>query len=280
MEKIKIHLNTLIVGLIAGLGIVIMQACTEEEGTSFTEAETSGYESAEMLEQSFDVVEAITTAGIEYAESENSGRTTVDGEIVCAKLTLSGTVEDGRLEINFGQEGCEGPDGRIRRGTVVIEWMGKRFESGSQIFTVLKDFSIDDLKLEGTRKVTNTSESQASPVFDIKVTNGKVTWADSTYATWNAQRTQSWTIENNKITLSITGSAEGMTRASNEYTTNITEPLILESSCLAQRNYLPSKGKKMITLKAINNINVDYGDGTCDQIITVSVGKNSKEVHF
>lgn len=279
MNTIKTHLNTIIISLIVS-GTVLLNACTDEGETSFTEAETSGYESAETLEESFDVIEAITIAGIEYAESEHSGRTTVDAEIVCAKLTLSGTIEDGRLEINFGNQGCEGPDGRIRKGTVIIEWMGKRFQKGSKITTLLKDFHIGDYKLEGTRLVTNVSESLTNPVFDIEVTNGKLTWADSTYATWQAARTQNWTIENDKVTLSITGSTNGLTKAGSEYTTEITEPLIIESSCLAQRNYLPSKGNKLISLKNANDVNVNYGDGTCDQVFTVSIGTYSKEVHF
>ena len=156
---------------------IFFMACEEgdESNINFEEDETSAYEAEESIENLFDVVESITNSAIKHSELNSGGRVaeSTDPELACAEVGFNGTRESGRLLINFG-DGCQGPDGKVRKGIIVVEYEGHWLTTGSKIWTVFKDFYIDDIKVEGVRKMTNTSLDLESLVYTVEITDGKV----------------------------------------------------------------------------------------------------------
>ncbi|MFV1976087.1 MAG: hypothetical protein ACC651_10080, partial [Candidatus Scalindua sp.] len=250
-------------------------------GVNFNEEEKSAYEAEESVENLFDVIESITNSAIKVSESNSGGRVAEinDPELACATVDFTGTRQSGRVEINFG-DGCEGPDGKIRKGIIVVEYDGHWLVNDSKIYTVLKNFYVDDVKIEGTRILTNVSVDLEALVYTVEIINGKVIWPDETFLTRESDRTHTWIFGNglDDFELHVEGEALGKTRLGVEYTSKTIEPLIFKSSCRGNTIYLPVSGVKTITIPERPVITVNYGLGDCDNKFEISIGEGSKEV--
>ena len=262
---------------------LFFMACEEdiESNVNFDEDETSAYEAEESVETLFDVVESITNSAIKHSELNSGGRVAenTDPELACAQVGFTGTRESGRLEINFG-DGCEGPDGKVRKGIIVVEYEGHWLAAGSKIWTVLENFYVGDVKIEGTRIMTNVSLDLEALVFTVEIREGKVTWPDGTFLTRASERTHTLIFGDSldDFELKVEGRASGRTRLGVEYTSETVEPLVFKSSCRGNTIYLPASGIKTITIPEKPVITVNYGAGDCDNKFMISIGEGSKEV--
>lgn len=253
----------------------------DEIPVNFEEDETSVYEAEESVEELFDVLESITNSAIKLSDGNSGGRVleTTDPELECATVGFTGNLQEGRVEINFG-DGCQGPDGKIRKGKIVVEYEGNWLASGSKIYTILTDFYVDDIKIQGTRIMKNVSEVSGTLVYTVGIMEGKVKWPDGTYMTRASERTHTLTFGDalSDFELQVEGEASGITRLGLEYVSKTVEPLVFKSSCRGNTIYLPVSGIKTITIPEKPEISVNYGEGECDNKFRVTIGEGSKEV--
>ena len=208
------------------------------------------------------------------------GRTAASQSVLdCATVTLGGTKSSGVLDIDFG-DGCTAIDGRVWKGKISLKYTGRRFVEGSYVTTTFTNFYIDGFKIEGNVKSTTVSANLQQAVFNVVVTNGKLIWPDESFATWNAERTHTWSITDNGLSLSVEGNASGVNVFGNEYATEITQALIFKSECIPSSAYIAIQGRKTITVGENVNILVDYGTGACDRSVKISIGRQSKDINF
>lgn len=261
---------------------IFFMACEDGEDTTvtFEEEDTAVFQSEESVENLFDVIESITNSAIKYSDANSGGRVAeiTDPELACAVVDFTLNELGGRVAINFG-DGCEGPDGKVRRGIIVVEYEGHWLVSGSKIYTVLNNFYVDDLKIEGTRILTNVSELSGTLVFTVGMMEGKVIWPDETFLTRSSERTHTLTFGDTLVDfeLEVEGVASGTTRLGVHYTAETIEPLVFKSSCRGSA-YLPVSGIKTITIPEKPVITVNYGEGDCDKTFRITIGEGSKEV--
>ncbi len=257
--------------------LAFISSCEKE--VEFNEDETNTFTSDGDTENTFSVVESIINEGMQYVEDNGIERTAATSpEFECATITLSGTKASGNIKIDFGN-GCTAAGGKVWKGIVILEYSGRRYEAGSIVQTIFQDFHIDDIKIEGNVKSTTVSSSLQGAIFDVVVTNGKLTWPDQTFATWNADRTHNWSFTSEGLMLSVEGTANGITRFGKDYTTEITQALIYKSECISKSAYMAIQGRKSILVGELE-ILVDYGNGACDRTATISVGRETKDVNF
>ena len=185
------------------------------------------------------------------------------------------------MTIDFG-EGCTGPRGITRAGKLIITHDGKIWENGSVITTVLEGYSVNGIKIEGTRTLTNlTTLESPGIVHEVKVTGGKIIWPDGTSATREVLRTRTWirgVIEDvTDDELWIDGSASGINRREVSYTMTIDKTIVRKRSCAESGVRVPVSGvKTIVTARA--TISIDFGDGSCDKTAIVTKNGNSREV--
>jgi len=99
------------------------------------------------------------------------------------------------VTVDFGQgEIC--PDGKFRKGKIVLHFTGPIRHSGSVVTVTLVDFQVGRVKVEGTKVITNLSEN-GNIKFSVQVTNGKVTYPNG----------RSYTYEKLKYVKQIAGGA-------------------------------------------------------------------------
>ncbi|MEO9873099.1 hypothetical protein [Ekhidna sp.] len=248
-----------------------LTSCNDDSETSSSEdlVQELDIESEATLESNFEDVDLIVGAGMETLSSAG-GRVTRDVILDCATVTHD--EENKKLIIDYG-EGCEGPGGRIRAGIIEITYNEHRLIPGAFRQTTFVNFSIDDVQVEGTRRVDNVSESlEDNPTFSVTLTGGKLTFTDETIATRDAERTRTWIRASNPLndTTEVEGEANGTKRDGVSYEMEIITRLVYKRACWSSGVFIPVSGIKQFT-SGDNIAIVDYGDGTCDNEVTITI---------
>lgn len=205
------------------------------------------------------------------AEGSSGGKTATDSRLECATITRTGSNGVGTVVIDFGN-GCTGPRGHVRKGRIVIDYNGRYSVPGSTWTTRFEDYFFDDVKIEGTRQVANITEPGSNVrVFEVRMENGVMTWPDGTEATRRIHRIRHEERNENHILdrLIIYGTAEGNHRNGRGFYIEILEPLVYDRLCYDSGILIPVDGKKLIK-HGEREITVEYGDGTCDNIVTIT----------
>lgn len=253
------------------------------------EAATDGYfEDADDMATLAVSADGSTASGSRVSANGRGGvKPNGDSRFTCATVTFefaadnSSTTPHGYITINFGT-GCTDPKGNVRKGIMVVEFMGKRFLSGSKIITTFDGYSINGVQMEGTRTVTNvTGSSEASPKFSIVLVGGKATWPDGSTATREVNRTREWIRGANPLQDEwvVDGTAAGTNRNGGVYQVDITTPLVYKRECaINNRVFLAVEGVKVLTVDNNKVITIDYGTGECDKIVTVAINGQSRTV--
>lgn len=277
------------------LSLITMVSCDQDK-FDFTsndaqnvenEAATDGYfEDADDMSTLAVAADNATSTGSKESASGRAGVKPADLRFTCATVTLefaadnSLDVPHGYITIDFGT-GCTDLRGNTRKGIIKVEFDGRRFMPGSVIITTLQGYSINGIALEGTRTVTNTSASlEATPTFTIVLDGGKATWPDGSIATREVNRTRRWIRAANPLQdeWTVEGTAAGTNRNNRVYQVEITTPLVYKRECaVGSRVFMAVEGTKVLTVDG-KTVIIDYGDGTCDRTVTITIDGVSREV--
>jgi len=293
--------NSFLKGLsgLAVIFIVFLASCSDDK-FDFTandsqnvenEAATDGYfEDADDMATLAVAADASTASGSRESAAGRGGvKPTGDVRFNCATVTFtfaednSPNTPHGYITIDFGT-GCTDIKGNVRKGVIKVEFLGKRFLSGSKIITTFEEYFINDVQIEGTRTVTNvTGSSEESPKFTILLENGKATWPDGSTATREVNRTREWIRGVNPLLdeWNVYGTAAGTNRNGGVYQVaiDINTPLVYKRECaINNRVFMAVEGIKVLTVENGKVITIDYGTGDCDKIVTVTINGQSKTV--
>ncbi|MBX7124793.1 MAG: hypothetical protein K1X47_03810 [Cyclobacteriaceae bacterium] len=245
-------------------------------------------------------VDDISSAASAQSDATLSGRVAkwndnrlCDGTVITLRKKVADNPDT--LMIDFGTSGCTDAKGNVRKGKIVITYASAKRWALSSSYTVSTDnYSINDVKVEGTRTVTNLSSSLDGDItFEITLAGGKLTFTDGTTATREAHHYRQWarngtpldlTDDAVKILASYNGgtsTASGSNRHGATYIMQVTSDLTWKASCLASKIFIPVAGTKELSVSKNSNtvqITVDYGDGNCDKEVTLTVNNKSKTV--
>jgi hypothetical protein len=182
--------------------------------------------------------------------------------------------------LDFGT-GCVSADGKTRSGVIKIEYTQRLFHPGASLSYQFINYMVDSISVKGKRILTNISPNYQAPItLNTKLIGGKVIWPDSTFATRTANRTRVWLRAANPVNdeFRVTGTVQGKSRNGVIYQVNIVSVLIHKRKCLAFGVYIPVEGIKYIKRIGLPNILVDFGDGQCDKLITLTVNGQSQVI--
>lgn len=267
--------------LFLGLSLTLLVSCNNDETTPDFTAEEVEDANLDAIEDSYfdDGDDLVTEAFTATDDGLAGGRIQSDDRLVCANLTRTGTKAEGSLRVNFGT-GCTDPRGNIRKGAIVVVHEGSWNEAGSRWTLTFEEYSINGIKIEGTRTVTVVSVTELLTVYEVILTNGKVTWPDGRVATREVNRRREHERNENNLLdrLIIYGTAQGTFRNGRGYSIEILERLIYRRACVAEGVIIPVSGVKLIK-HGDRELTVDYGDGTCDNFVTLT-NKNGRTVRY
>ncbi|MBL7729289.1 MAG: hypothetical protein JNM68_16455 [Dinghuibacter sp.] len=257
-------------GLVLAIGFVSCKKgeTIEEFETTF---ELSGNQavSENLVEDAHDLLdEATANANLMGARPGEALQSM--NNLSCATVTItpaSGFPKN--IVIDFGA-GCVSQNGVVRKGKINVVLSDSVRRPGSTAVMTFDNYFVNGFKKEGTITWTNTS-SGATKSWSRKVENGKITAPDGRY--WlhsglkNVVQTAGASTPLNLLddVFSITGNHTVTNAAGNSRTATITEALQKKTVC---ENI--DKGKVKIE-GASHYAIIDFGDGTCDRVATISI---------
>lgn len=264
MKFHKLALASLAIGL-------TFTACEKSEAvSSISEQDTVSSKNNEVADNLFSDIDNVVNMEVPPLD-ENETKSMALKSNACATITFELSSDSSYVQtatIDFGT-GCTF-QGRERTGKIIVTKTGKMRNVGSQTTITTEDYTVDGYAVEGSKtNTTSAIDIQAGTVtYNTTVRNGKITAPDGSSFTWEADRVTTIGILSGEI--SITGSASGVNQLGISFSVDISSPIILQGGC----TYITS-GTIDVTPQGLRTRTVDYGDGTCDNIATVTVGNDS-----
>ncbi|UZR92876.1 hypothetical protein [Chondrinema litorale] len=249
------------------------QVLTEEESESKATFEDIMYVNAEINSAMGMSVSAMGTMGGRIAEDD----------YFCGTMTYS-LEENFEFIYDFG-EGCEGVDGKLRKGKIIMSFDG--FDSESITYSITYDgFYVDGNEIRGTvttsAYVLNENENYA---FNITMSGFEVSFSDGESFTYNASYSYEWvegfaSMDPYTSVFNITGTSSGTTRDGLSYSTEITSPYVLKTSCYYEGYFYPVSGVIDVSPVGKSEYSVDFGSGSCDKTVSITLGAKSFDVEL
>ena len=274
-------------GSILAVTLMLSVSCSEDINPLNT-AETTDVNFETSVESTFEDIDGLLSSVSFAGDANFSSRLEGLDDRFCSStvVSLRNKVKSNAdtLTINFGSEGCTDPKGNVRKGMIIMTFVGDKKLGHT---TTFQDFYMNAKKIEGTRTIELTK--LVPPTFSILLEGGKVTWPDGTYATREASHTRVWIPDfqvpsNSTYTIKQGGTASGLKRDGKEYATEVTKDLIFKRSCMDPplKISMPVEGTKVFTVTTPTGVEkvmtVDFGSGACDKVITVTIDGQSKEI--
>jgi hypothetical protein len=278
---------------------LFLASCADDKN-DFSSNDSSNVENEASTDSYFEDADDMSTVAVWSDNATAGGREATNGKQItvsdtrfaCATVTLTPAVvgsepsnPKGTIIIDFGT-GCKDAGGIVRKGKILITYAGLRYAVGATRSITFDGYFVNEVKIEGTRNVTNVTGSTIdSPKFKIEVIGGKATWADGTSATREVRVVREWKRGTNPSqdlwnVTQLDGSdfaASGSNRNGKTYQMNITKTLVYKRECASGKVFIAVQGtKELVTEK--RKITIDYGTGTCDKLITITLNGESREV--
>jgi hypothetical protein len=276
----------------AWLFLMGMASCNLNK-IDYSEDDSDNVQNETASDAYFEDVTDLSTTAVSVPDDTKNGREDgrkifkiIDNRFTCAEVALdidalnTFFVPRGLITVDF-KTGCTDDRGNTRRGKIMIQYNGRRFLKGSYVTTTFDGYEINGIRVEGTHTATNTADSnEGEPSFTTTLVGGKLTWPDGTTAERDFSYTRTWlrTTDGQKDEWYVTGSSTGTNRRQNSFSVTIDEKLKYQKACLTRhQKFLPSQGKETLI---VNNkrVGIDFGAGSCDQVVTISINRKSKQV--
>lgn len=285
--------------------VLILTGCQKEQSAS-TPAEQQQEEqsvvySAESETQSQAVFEDVTDNVLGVDEEVGLGgvgvfgRTDASGQVLkvteptgCVKVTITPiqrNVFPKTVVMDFGA-GCT-INGRLRSGKIITHYTGRLIEPGQSAITTFENYKIDELKVEGKHKLTNSTVPGANQrQFTVEVHDAKLIWANGNYEEWNSKRVNTQIEGNGTIPpaddiFRITGSSRGKTKKGDvtvAWNTEITEPLIKKFTCRWLSKGIIKTVREGLPANTRWVGIINFGNGDCDNKASLTINGNERQI--
>ena len=266
-------------------GVMLITSCNDEE--RLTQSDTQDITEEAITDSYFQDMDDMAGVAMNAPSDDqySGGRSATTITIQDQRFNCQGIVvtvipgpnstldqPQGVLTVDFGLLGCTDLRGNIRTGKVIFTYNGRRFVPGSTVVTTVDNYTINGIKLEGTRTLTNvTGSNSEAPKFNVVLENGKATLlADGTFAERESNITWSWVRATNPaddyLLIDQNSTASGTTRGGRQYSVSLTKALKYKRFC-----GIAVEGIKKYIVDAEKEITIDYGNGECDKSVVITV---------
>lgn len=192
----------------------------------------------------------------------------------CATITRKFVDNSIVVTIDFGEENCEGPDGKLRRGKIIITRSGRYWDGAVRVVYTFENFFVNNNQLLGIKEFTGYINDDGNRASSMIIDGSIILADDAGTITWKSERhrvvvegSNTWIKADDRI--EVTGFSNGVNAAGETFSSEIIEPLvrIYQDGCF--RFYVAGIVK---ILKANGTeVVINYGDGTCDNLAEVTI---------
>ena len=283
-------------------GILILASCAKNNDVlnsgdvqNVNSESVSDSYTSETSDMGASAVNAVTNSqygGARIAGDITALVTAKDPRLTGATITITpdvGSTKDspsGTIVINFGAGVTT--NGVTRTGQIIISYIGRKWKVDAQRAITFSGYSRNNVQFDDGDKITITNVTDSLADKTIKyhhVLSGNFDgFAKLSFPGGSTILRQSdfyVTLDYTALTLTLSAttaphSASGTTRAGIDYTMDITDPIVYKATCLASKVFIPVSGTKIIT--AGREYKIEYGNGDCDNTVTITVGGKSATI--
>lgn len=259
--------------LVAGL---LVTACNPDEMETVAEEDQELAELDAMVEADFEEVDQV---GYE-AMDEAFGRSYQASGLISPCVVVTHDTVAKVITLDFGT-GCIGPDGKTRAGKIIVDYTQRLWWPGASLTITLDSFHVDQRHIEGSKTHLNLATSFQDTIrIQTVLTGGKITFLDGSTATRTFDRVRTWhrAVNPSQDEIHVTGTASGTRRDGSSFSSTILSPKIYRRACRAQGFFLAAEGTVQIQRSNQPDLNVDFGGGTCDSDLTLTVNGQSTTI--
>ncbi len=248
---------------LAGL-MITFTSCQDDSPELNSDLDALELESDAATETTYDQVDEAVQSGFDYLDANEMRSDATSTLPDCATVTHD--QENKTVTIDFG-DGCEGRLGNVWSGKIVVEYNLRAYEPGAYRIITFVDLFFNDIGIEGTRTITNTSTTDEVLEFTVTLEGGKLDFGDDVFVTREAEWVRKWYVGQGKVTLH--GEAEGNNINGIDYATTVgaETPLTFLRDCA---RLIPVSGIKELVVGGRTST-LDYGDGECDRLVDVTI---------
>lgn len=268
--------NSLFSGFCLG-ALLFLSSCTKDAVSTADSAITAdlatGAATAENLSSDDNTILFEATASRNVQGAGYTGNASQNYFTSCATITVSTSATYFKIiTLDFGT-GCTA-QGVVRSGKFIISLTDSLRNPGSKAVITFENYRVNNYQREGV--ITYTNQSTAGvPTWERKVENGKITSPNNLVRIHNGVNVIAQTAGVNTPFIhlddefTITGTNTVTNGTGISVTAVIGTPLLKKANCA----HIVS-GTKTIT-RTSSTVLLNYGDGTCDNVATISINGNT-----
>lgn len=185
--------------------------------------------------------------------------------------------------IDYGEDYCETFHGRAKKGKIIISISRPMYQEGSVRTVTFEDYFIAEHQIEGVRTLTNKGMNDSGNMnFEVTLRGGKIIFPNGTVATREMNHNREWTygIDSPRYWWDdqwlIRGTARGVHREGKSYNNRVMDPVLVKSICR-----FPVSGTIEMNIGDMPApVMLNYGDGECDHLATLTYGDNVWEIEL
>lgn len=251
-------------------------ACEDDSDAITPESDLSIVNDEFEINSAFEDLDFMT---LDVLQTSGLGLRTSGQNELCPGAKVTHNTQSKKITIDFGT-GCTSPNGVIRKGKAILTYTGSNFLfPGTSITTTFEGYEVNGLKVAGTRTITNGGIDllNSKVTLNVKVENGKITWADNTFVTYTSSQSRVVSLKEAGYEATVTGTASGKSREGIDYTATIKTPLLFKEECVKTGVLVPGQGLIEFSYRSIL-VGVNYGFGTCDKTVEITYPGGTKEI--
>ncbi|MBI1770477.1 MAG: hypothetical protein HYR67_19080 [Bacteroidetes bacterium] len=288
-----------IVGLVA-LIVALVFACHEDQNLLLNQkvkqSAQAAVDNSQMIATAQDVVNVTASAfanqGITFGrvadghddDDEFECKPSIINNIKIDRSHPDSLIISGTITIDFDSAIC-GDSAEVRKGKIIDSLMLVIVIKDKSVFKSFEKITFqnywkDSVNVNG---IISVSAATGSPTV-VKVNGTKIKYHDGSSSSWSGDLV--FTYQRSGVgntyssTMTLTGSWSGTTRSGTNFTANITKEIDFKAGCFGHRHkFIPVSGTVVITANGVVST-IDYGDGTCDRIYTITTAGATTEHHL
>ncbi|MEJ5264336.1 MAG: hypothetical protein WHT29_03375 [Bacteroidales bacterium] len=273
--------------LFYGLGSILMLAlistsCQKDNTTPANSNELAYTKEIDQVDSYLDEISNEVDEISYSATSQSYGSDSmIDQGSKGRRIRITHRFENGRVDTIIYENFVNGRSQfkRSKNGMIIITQTGGPLQDTFTRTITFNKFNINGNQIEGTKTITKTATYTFTITFE-----GKITFKDGTTHTRSFTRTRTWMAGYDTPfnvwddVYSIEGSAQGTNRRGISYSSTITSPLIIKTSC----PYIVAGTIELVVGANANTITINYGDENsgCDANATVTVNGEVNQIQL
>ena len=259
--------------LMMTIATITFVGCQKEVTNSAKAVSITTEQSVIVANQTFETLNGITDT---YIGSNGLKSSLITCPSISATLNASWPLV---ISFDWGT-GCQSADdGITRSGKISVSLSGKMNVAGSVATFTFTDFVSDGNKISGVHLITynGLNPNNNWPRYTV-FTEAKIEFSDGKFMTYRTEYVR--LLAEGSSTLAITddvwrieGSASGLTREGVAWTASFPSAVVKKMSCKWF-----SSGSILVNVAGESSKTINFGDGTCDNLATVTVDGVSKQI--